>query len=79
MFAVWNSGGEFPVGNIKRVTTFLGGSNEGIYMLVLRMKGTNELKVYNLKIISQTQIEFWEEGGVHDTYTYYTDKQLGMG
>ena len=79
MFAVWNSGGEFPVGNIKRVTTFLGGSNEGIYMLVLRMKGTNELKVYNLKIISQTQFEFWEEGGVHDTYTYYTDKQLGMG
>ena len=79
MFAVWFSGGEFPVGRIVKSTVITGGPNDGVYMLVLKMNNTNQIKVYNLNIVSENKLEFWEDGSAKETYTYYPDKQLGMG
>lgn len=74
MFAVWNSGGEFPVGKVARLDKI----DDTHYTLGLIMKGETKLTNFTLvdKVKDTNSFDLSDEGGKAVNYFYDAAMQL---
>ena len=70
-----NGTGNISEAKIIRSTLIRGGPRDGEEKLVMRMTDTGKLVTAYLRYSSNfTSIEFWEEGGSHEIYAFYSNE-----